>query len=86
MSSLSFVILGACLGSVISVFALVAGIIADEKSNNQKHREETETAYKEGVIAGSRWKEAEKRMIEEAMSELRKEIEELEGERHEQHR
>ena len=79
MSVLSYLILGMCIGSVISVFALVAGLIADEKSNNQRHREETETAYKEGVIAGSRWKEAEKRMIEEAVADLRADIEELEG-------
>ena len=71
MSTVAYIILGACLGSVISVFALVAWIIADEKSNNQKHREGTETAYKEGVIAGSRWKEAEKQMLEDAMAELR---------------
>ena len=78
MSSLSFVILGACLGSVISVFALVAGLIADEKSNNQRHKEETEEAYKEGVIVGSRWKEAEKQMLTDAVAELRGEVEQLE--------
>ena len=78
MSSLSYLILGACLGSVISVFALVAGIVADDKQNDKRHREEKEEAYKEGVIVGSRWKEAEKQMLEDAMAELRNEVYELE--------
>lgn len=86
MSVLSYLILGMCIGSVISVFALVAGLVADDRSNQKKHKEALADAYKDGLIAGSRWKEAEKEMLEEAMSELRKEIEELEGERHEQHR
>ena len=86
MSAWAFAIIGACIGSVISTFALVSGIVADDRRNREKHEEEVAEAYKSGVIAGSRWKEAEKEMLEKAMGELRKEIEELEGERHEQHR
>ena len=79
MSSIAYIILGACLGSVISVFALITGVVADDKSTKARHKEAEAEAYKEGVIAGSRWKEAEKAMLEEAMAELRRDIEDLEG-------
>lgn len=78
MSSIAYIILGACLGSVISVFAMVAGIVADDRAARGKAEEATAEAYKEGVIAGSRWKEAEKAMLEKAMAELRDDVHELE--------
>lgn len=78
MSSIAYITLGACLGSVISVFALITGVVADDKTTKVRHKEAEAEAYKEGVIAGSRWKEAEKAMIEQAVKELRAEVEELE--------